>query len=44
MAELKVFRNITFLGEMSNNWPNMSNNWPNNLLGTNIYKTPESCR
>ena len=28
----KVFRNITF-------WGKISNNWPNDLLGTNVYKT-----
>ena len=32
--ELNVFKNITFLGEISNNWPN-------DLLGTNVYKTLE---
>ena len=31
-SEFKVFKNIKFLGEISNNWPN-------NLLGTNVYKT-----
>ena len=30
-SELKVFKNITFLGEISNNWPK-------DLLGTNVYK------
>ena len=35
-SELKVFKNINFFGEISNNWPNY-------LLGTNIYKTLESC-
>ena len=30
-SELKVFINITFLGEISNNWPK-------DLLGTNVYK------
>ena len=35
-SELKVFKNMEFLGEISNNWPN-------NLLGTNVYKTLESC-
>ena len=34
--ELKVFENMKFLGEVSNNWPN-------DLLGTNVYKTLESC-
>ena len=29
-SELKVFKNMKFLGEISRNWPN-------NLLGTNIY-------
>ena len=35
-SELKVFKNIKFLGEISNNWSN-------DLLGTNVYKTLESC-
>ena len=35
-SELKVFKNIKFLGEISNNWSN-------DLLRTNVYKTPESC-
>ena len=35
-SESKVFKNIKFLGETSNNWPN-------DLLGTNVYKTLESC-
>ena len=35
-SELKVFKNINFLGEISNNWPN-------DLLGTNVFKTFESC-
>ena len=35
-SELKVFKNITFLGEITINWPNY-------LLGINIYKTLESC-
>ena len=34
--ESKVFKNITFLGELSNNWPNA-------LLGKNEYNTLESC-
>ena len=34
--EIKVFKNVIFGGEMCNNWPK-------NLLGTNIYKTLESC-
>ena len=29
--ELKVFKNINFLGEIFNNWPN-------DLLGANVYK------
>ena len=33
-SELKVFKNIKFLGEISNNWPN-------DLLGTNVYKALE---
>ena len=32
--ESKVFKNIIFLGEISNNWPN-------DLLGINVYKTFE---
>ena len=36
ISELNVFKNITFLGEISNNWPN-------NSLGINGYKTIESC-
>ena len=36
-SELKVFENITFLDEISNNWLN-------DLLGTNICKNfEESC-
>ena len=35
-SELKVFKNINFLGEISNNWPN-------DLWRTNVYKTLESC-
>ena len=31
-SKLKVFKNIKFLGEVSNNWPN-------DLLGTKVYKT-----
>ena len=31
-SELKVFKNIKILGEISNNWPN-------DLLGTKVYKT-----
>ena len=34
-SELKVFKNIKSLGEISNNWPK---DW----LGINIYKTLES--
>ena len=34
--ELKVFKNITFLGEISDNWPN-------NLFGKNVFRTPEPC-
>ena len=30
--ELKVFKNIKFVDEISNNWPN-------NLLVANVYKT-----
>ena len=29
MSKLKAFRNMRFLGKMSNNWPN-------GLLGTNV--------
>ena len=32
----KDFKNITFFGEISNNWPN-------DLLGTNAYKTLDFC-
>ena len=35
-SELKVFKNIKYLGEMSSNWPS-------NLLGTNVYETLECC-
>ena len=35
-SEVKVFKNIKFLGQMSNNWPN-------DVLGTNVLKTFESC-
>ena len=34
-SELKVFKNIKFLGEIFKNWPN-------DLLGTNVYKTLET--
>ena len=34
-SELKAFKNIKLLGEISNYWPH-------NLLGTNVYKTLES--
>ena len=34
-SELKVFKNIKFLGEISNNWSN-------HLLGTNVCKTLQS--
>ena len=34
--KLKVFKNLTFFGEIFSNWPN-------DLLGTNVYKTLESC-
>ena len=33
-SESKIFKDINFLVEISNNWPN-------NLLGTNVYKTVE---
>ena len=35
-SEWKVIENMTFSGEISNKWPN-------DLLGTNVYKTYESC-
>ena len=35
-TELKVFKNIKCLDEISNNWTN-------DLLGTNGYKTLEPC-
>ena len=35
-SESKVFENIKFMGEISNNCLN-------DLLGTNVYKTPEFC-
>ena len=35
-SELRVFKNINFLDQTSNNWPM-------DLLGTNKYKTLESC-
>ena len=31
-SELKVFKHIKFLGEISSNWPN-------DLLGTNVFLT-----
>ena len=31
-SETKVFKNVKFLGEISNNWPK-------DLLETNVYKT-----
>ena len=34
-SELKFFKNIKFLGEISNNWSN-------HLLGTNVCKTLQS--
>ena len=34
--KLKVFKNLIFFGEIFSNWPN-------DLLGTNVYKTLESC-
>ena len=36
ISKSKVFKNIMFLGEISDNWPN-------NLFGTNVYKTLEFC-
>ena len=36
-SDLKVFKNIKSLGEISSNWPN-------DLLKTNVYKTLESYR
>ena len=35
-SELNYFKNTNFFGEISSNWPN-------GLLGTNVYKTFESC-
>ena len=35
-SESKVLKIITFLCEISNNWPN-------DLLGSNVCKTLESC-
>ena len=35
-SELKVFKSTKFFGEISSNRPN-------DLLGTNVYKTLESC-
>ena len=35
-AELNVFKKIEFVGELSNKLPN-------SFLGTNVYKTLESC-
>ena len=34
--ELKVFKNIKFLGEISNNWLN-------DIFGKNVCKTLDSC-
>ena len=35
LSELKIFKNIECLGEISTNWPN-------NLLGINVSKTLQS--
>ena len=35
-SKLNVFKNTKFLGAVSSNWPD-------DLLGTNIYKTLQSC-
>ena len=35
-SELKVFKNVKFLWEISNYWPN-------DLFGAIVYKTLESC-
>ena len=35
-SELSVFKNIKFVGEISNSWPN-------DLLRVNVYKTLEFC-
>ena len=35
-SELKVFRKMKFLSEISNNWPK-------DTLGTNVYKTIDFC-
>ena len=36
ISELNVFKKIEFVGAISNRLPNV-------LLGTNVYKTLESC-
>ena len=36
ISELKVFKNIECLGEISSNWPN-------GLLGINVSETFQSC-
>ena len=35
-SELKVLKNIKFLAEIFNNWPD-------NLFGTNVHKTFKLC-
>ena len=35
-SESNSFKNIKFLREIYSDWPN-------NLLGINVYKSPESC-
>ena len=35
-SELKVFKYIKLV-------PEISNNWPNDLLGTHVHKTLDSC-
>ena len=35
-SESNAFKNMKFLGKISNNWPNA-------LLGKNVYKILESC-
>ena len=34
-SELNVYKNVKCFDEISSNWPN-------DLLGTNVYQTPES--
>ena len=34
-SQLKVFKNIKFLGEISNNWPNNFVSFKNDVIGNN---------